>query len=129
MRREFLAVAAVLCLGGVALAQSLPINGGSGCGSTPLPSNILTGALGSATIDFGAISPSSASEAGIVPVAGAEVGQLAQCSATTDLEVALLLAQWVSGTGEVSITLYNPSSFSAVDLPPTEFSCVVFSSP
>ncbi len=129
MRREILVVAVVLCLGGVALAQSLPIHGGGGGGDTPLPGNLITGALGTATIDFAAISPSSLSDVGIIPVEGAQVGQLAQCSATTDLETALLLTQWVSGAGEVSITLYNPSSFGAVDIPPAEFSCVVFSSP
>ncbi len=90
---------------------------------------VLRGYKGTTTIDFAAISPSSASAPGVIPVAGAQVGALAQCSATAQLSSALLLSQWVSAAGEVSITLYNPSSVDSVDLPATEFSCVVFSSP
>lgn len=118
-----LALAAAL-LGTHATAQSASP---STPGGVAPPTSTLQGSTGVATLNFGDISPATASETLTVSVAGAEVGNAVQCNALVDLSAAALvvLSQWVSAPGEVSINLFNPSTVDSVDLPATDFACLV----
>lgn len=112
-------VAGVVALGASALAQSARPSGNL------VPADVLTGHIGSGSLNVPGLAPSTLSSPLTVSVAGAESGDAVQCNATSDLEPRIIANQWVSASGTVSLRVFNSDAVEISDSVTATVVCVV----